>query len=401
MTFRKSRMLDKVGPSAISRMVFATAEMKAQGRRIVGLHIGEPDFDTPAHVVEAAISAMRAGDTHYTVLDGTPAAKAAVQAKFARENGLDFTPDEIMITAGAKMLLFAGLLATLDPGDEVIIPTPYWVSYSDIVEMTGARAVVLPTTAADGFRLQAEALERAITPRTRWLMLNSPSNPSGTVYGPDHYGPLLEVLARHPQVWLMVDDIYEHILFDGTAFVTPAQLRPDLRDRILTINGVSKAYAMTGWRIGYAGGPAPLMRAMRAIVSQSTSNPTSISQAATVAALTGPQDDVERYRVEYQARRDLMMAELATIPRLTCIAPQGTFYTFVGWQGLMGSRAPDGRVLQDDEQFCDYLLRDHGLAVIPGTAFGSPGHIRLSFASARPVLTEAMAILRQACAALT
>ncbi len=401
MTFRKSRMLDKVGPSAISRMVFATAEMKAQGRRITGLHIGEPDFDTPAHVVEAAISAMRAGDTHYTILDGTPAAKAAVQAKFARENGLDFTPDEIMITAGAKMLLFAGLLATLDPGEEVIIPTPYWVSYRDIVEMTGARAVVLPTTAADGFRLQAEALERAITPRTRWLMLNSPSNPSGAVYGPDHYGPLLDVLARHPQVWLMVDDIYEHILFDGTPFVTPAQLRPDLRDRILTINGVSKAYAMTGWRIGYAGGPAPLMRAMRAIVSQSTSNPTSISQAATVAALTGPQEDVERYRIEYQARRDLMMAELATIPRLTCIPPQGTFYTFVGWQDLMGARTPDGRVLQDDEQFCDYLLRDHGLAVIPGTAFGSPGHIRLSFASARPVLTDAMAILREACAALT
>lgn len=400
MTFRKSRMLDKVGPSAISRMVFATAEMKAQGRRIVGLHIGEPDFDTPEHVTEAAAAAMRAGDTHYTVLDGTPAAKAAVREKFARDNGLDFRPDEIMVTAGAKMLLFAGLLATLDPGDEVIIPAPYWVSYSDIVEMTGAKAVVLPTTAEDGFRLRADALAAAITPRTRWLMLNSPSNPSGTVYGPEHYGPLLDVLARHPQVWLMVDDIYERILFDDTAFVTPAQLRPDLRDRILTINGVSKAYAMTGWRIGYAGGPAPLMQAMRAIVSQSTSNPTSISQAAAVAALTGPQDIVEQYRGEYQARRDLMMAELATIPTLACVAPQGTFYTFVGWQNLVGAKTPDGRVLRDDEAFCDYLLRDHGLAVIPGIAFGSPGHIRLSFASARPVLREAMAILREACAAL-
>ncbi len=401
MTFRKSRMLDKVGPSAISRMVFATAEMKAQGRRIVGLHIGEPDFDTPAHVTEAAIAAMRAGDTHYTVLDGTPAAKEAVREKFARDNGLDFRPDEIMITSGAKMLLFAGLLATLDPGDEVITPAPYWVSYSDIVEMTGACAVVLPTTAADGFRLQAEALEAAITPRTRWLMLNSPSNPSGAVYGPEHYGPLLDVLERHPNVWLMVDDIYERIIFDAATFVTPAQLRPSLRDRILTINGVSKAYAMTGWRIGYAGGPAPLMQAMRAIISQSTSNPTSISQAATVAALTGPQDIVEQYRLEYQARRDLMMAELAGIPGLTCVAPQGTFYNFVGWQHFTGARTPDGRVLQDDEQFCDYLLRDHGLAVIPGIVFGSPGHIRLSFASARPVLREAMAILRAACAALS
>ncbi|MBZ6078233.1 pyridoxal phosphate-dependent aminotransferase [Microvirga puerhi] len=399
--FKPSRALSKVGPSAISRMMATTVDLQRQGRNIVGPHVGKPDFDTPENVIEAAIRAMRAGETHYTALDGSPAVKAAVQGKFARENGLDFTPDEIVVTTGAKMLLFSAFFATVQPGDEVILPAPYWVSYSDIVEMMGAKPIILPTRAEDGFRLQADDLERAITPNTRWLLINSPSNPTGAIYRKEDYGPILEVLERHPQVWFMVDDMYEHLIYKDEPFVTPAQLRPDLRNRILTVNGVSKAYAMTGRRIGYGGGPVPLMKAVRVVLSQSTSCTCSIAQAAAAEALNGPQDAVRRYRGEYRKRRELIMDELSTAPKLAYNSPDGTFYSFIDWRGYAGKKTPAGRILTDDEALCDYLLRDCGVAVIPGSSFGSPGYFRISFASAESVLREGMLRIRTGCTALS
>ncbi|MER9426483.1 pyridoxal phosphate-dependent aminotransferase [Mesorhizobium sp. M0317] len=398
--FRPSPALSKVGPSAITRMTAATAELKRQGRQIASMHLGEPDFATPGNIVEAAIRAMRAGDTHYTALDGTPAVKSAVQEKFARENGIYFEDDQIVVTSGAKMVLFSAFFATLNPGDEVILPAPYWVSYSDIVEMMGARAVVLPTHAQDGFKLRAEDLERAITPNTRWLLINSPSNPSGAIYRRSDYEPILEVIERNPHVWLMVDDMYEHIIFQDEPFLTPAQLRPDLQGRILTINGVSKAYAMTGWRIGYAGGPAPLMKVIKAVLSQSTSCACSIAQAAAAEALRGPQDSVRRYLGEYRARRDLVITELSHCPDLKVTEPDGTFYAFVDWRALFGKLTPRGETLSDDEHLCQYLLHDCGVSIVPGSAFGTPGFFRISFASSEAELRLGMARIREGCAAL-
>jgi aspartate aminotransferase len=399
-TYKQSSALAKVGPSAITRMMAATAEMRQEGRDVVGLHVGEPDFETPRNIIEAAIRAMREGKTRYTALDGAPEVKAAVREKFSRENCLEFAPNEVMVAAGAKMILFCAFFSTIEAGDEVILPTPYWVSYSDIVEMMGATPVVVPTTAENRFKLQAEDMERAITPNTRWVLINSPSNPSGTVYKRADYEPLLRVLERHPHVWLMVDDMYEHIVFSDAGFVTPAQLRPDLRDRILTINGVSKAYAMTGWRIGYAGGPARLIKSMLAVLSQSTSCACSIAQAAAAEALTGPQDSVTIYLQRYRERRDLVLGELATIPSLRCHAPEGTFYTFVDAGQVIGRKAPSGRTITQDEELCEYLLRECGVAVIPGSPFGSPGYFRISFSTSDNLLREGISRIRAACAAL-
>ncbi|GLQ29055.1 pyridoxal phosphate-dependent aminotransferase [Sulfitobacter pacificus] len=399
--FKPSSALSKVGPSAISRMMAATAEMKRQGRDVIGLHVGEPDFNTPENILDAANRAMRNGETHYSALDGSPAVKAAVLEKFRRENGLNFTADEVVVTTGAKMMIFSAFMASIGPGDEVILPAPYWVSYSDIVEMMGATPVILPTKAEDGFVLKAADLEAAITPNTRWILINSPSNPTGTIYSAEDYAPLLDVLAENPHVWLMVDDMYEHLIFDPGTFVTPAQLRPDLRDRILTVNGVSKAYAMTGWRIGYGAGPLPLMKAIRAVVSQSTSCTCTIAQAAAVEALTGPQEAVSAYLAEYRSRRSLIMEELHTIPGLVCAAPAGTFYAFVDWRALVGSITPGGEVLADDETFCHYMLQEHGVAVVPGAAFGAAGYFRISFASDEQSLRQGMARIRLGCAALT
>ncbi|MER8396288.1 pyridoxal phosphate-dependent aminotransferase [Mesorhizobium sp. M1340] len=399
-TFRPSRALSKVGPSAITRITAATAELKRQGRQIASMHLGEPDFGTPENIVEAAIRAMRAGDTHYTALDGTPEIKSAVQEKFSRENCIYFESDQIVVSSGAKMLLFSAFFATLNPGDEVILPAPYWVSYADIVEMMGARVVVLPTHAQDSFKLRAEDLERAITPNTRWLLINSPSNPSGAVYRKADYEPILEVIARHPQVWFMADDMYEHIIFQDEPFVTPAQLRPDLLGRILTINGVSKAYAMTGWRIGYAGGPTPLIKAIKAVLSQSTSCPCSIAQAAAAEALRGPQESTRRYLGEYRARRNLVMSELSRCPDLKATEPEGTFYAFVDWRALLGASTSKGQTLTDDEDLCQYLLYDCGVSIVPGSAFGTPGFFRISFASSEAELRLGMARIREGCAAL-
>ncbi len=399
--FLPSDALSKVGPSAISRMIAAAAALRREGRDIIGMEVGEPDFDTPDNINEAAIRAIRAGDTHYSLLDGSPAVKAAVCEKFRRENGLEVSPDQVVVTTGAKMLLFAAFFASVQKGDEVIIPAPYWVSYSDIVEMMGATPVIVQTRAEDGFVLRPEALEAAITPRTKWLLINSPSNPTGAVYGRADYLALLSVLDRHRQVWLMVDDMYEHIIFGNEGFVTPAQLRPDMQDRILTINGVSKAYAMTGWRIGYGAGPLPLMKAIRAVISQSTSCTCTIAQAAAAEALTGPQDAVRDYLEVYRQRRALIVAELAAIPGLAFTPPAGTFYAFVDWRALVGARTPAGAVLSEDEALCQYLLEEFGVAVVPGSAFGSPGFFRLSFASGEANLREGMARLRKGFAALS
>jgi aspartate aminotransferase len=374
--------------------------MKRDGEPVIVLGAGEPDFETPEHVRQAAWDAMQRGDTRYTALDGTPALKEAIRTKFARENALSYGTDEITVATGAKQILFNAMMATVDPGDEVIIPTPYWTSYSDIVEICGGKPVLVACDADNGFRLKADALEAAITPRTRWLMLNSPSNPSGAAYGADDYRPILDVLLEHPHVWLMVDDMYEHIVYDGFRFVTPVQLEPKLKERTLTVNGVSKAYAMTGWRIGYAGGPKALIKAMSVVQSQSTSCPSSISQAAAVAALNGPQDFLAERTASFQRRRDLVVSGLNDIEGLDCRVPEGAFYTFSGCAGVLGRMTPDGRRIDTDRDFCAYLLDTAHVAVVPGSAFGLSPFFRISYACAEADLRLALRRISDACARL-
>lgn len=387
--FRPASRLSAIGVSEILKITGLAAELKRQGRDVIVLGTGEPDFDTPEHVKVAAERAMAAGATKYTALDGTPELKAAIRAKFKRDNGLDFAQDEIAVSAGAKQVLFNALMATLDPGDEVIIPTPYWVTYADIVLIMGGQLVLVPCREANDFRLTAEDLARAITPRTRWVMLNSPSNPSGAAYSEAAYRPILDVLIEHPHVWLMVDDIYEHIVYDDFRFVTPAAIEPSLRNRVLTVNGVSKAYAMTGWRIGYAGGPSALIRAMAVVQSQTTSCPSSISQAAAVAALDGPGDIVRERCRSFQARRDFVVAALNRIEGISCRVPEGAFYTFAGCGRLIGRSTPDGQRINGDTDFAEYLLRSVGVAVVPGSAFGLAPYFRISYATSPLELEEA------------
>jgi len=387
--FRPASRLASIGVSEILKITGLAANLKRRGKDIIILGTGEPDFDTPEHVKAAAVQAIAAGDTKYTALDGTPALKAAIRDKFLRENGLDYALDEITVGAGAKQILFNAMMASLDPGDEVIIPTPFWVTYADIVAIAGGTPVLVPCVEENGFRLTAADLDRAITSRTRWVMLNSPSNPSGAAYAAAHYRPLLDVLLAHPHVWLMVDDMYEHIVYDNFRFSTPAALEPALKARILTVNGVSKAYAMTGWRIGYAGGPRDLIRAMAVVQSQSTSCPSSVSQAAAVAALNGPQEIVRERCLAFQARRDFLVAALNRIPGLVCQVPEGAFYTFVNCVGLIGRTTPDGRQLNRDTDVAEYLLRQVGVAVVPGSAFGLARYFRISYATSLRELEEA------------
>ncbi|WP_246775063.1 pyridoxal phosphate-dependent aminotransferase [Bradyrhizobium diazoefficiens] len=387
--FRPASRLSAIGVSEILKITGLAAELKRQGRDVILLGTGEPDFDTPEHVKDAAERAMAAGVTKYTALDGTPELKAAIRAKFKRDNGLEFAQDEITVSAGAKQVLFNAMMATLEVGDEVIIPTPYWVTYADIVLIMGGKPVFVPCREANGFRLTAEDLARAITPRTRWVMLNSPSNPSGAAYSEANYRPILDVLIKHPHVWLMVDDIYEHIVYDDIRFVTPAAIEPSLRDRTLTVNGVSKAYAMTGWRIGFAGGPSALIRAMAIVQSQSTSCPSSISQAAAIAALNSPAEIVGERCRSFQARRDLVVAALNRIDGITCRVPEGAFYTFAGCAGLIGRTMPDGTRINSDADYADYLMHSIGVAVIPGAAFGLAPYFRISYATSILELEEA------------
>jgi len=398
--FRPASRIASVGVSKILRIGARAAAMKREGRPVIVLGAGEPDFDTPDNVKAAARAAIDRGETKYTALDGTPDLKEAIAEKFRRENGVAYAPDEITVGTGAKQILFNAFMATLDPGDEVIIPTPCWTSYCDIVEICGGVPVPVPCEAEAGFRLKADQLERAITPKTRWVVLNSPSNPSGAAYGAADYRPLLDVLLRHPDVWLMVDDMYEHIVYDGFEFVTPAAVEPRLRNRTLTVNGVSKAYAMTGWRIGYAGGPKALVRAMAVIQSQATSCPCSVSQAAAIEALNGPQDFLRVRQESFRKRRDLVVAALNAIPGLACRTPEGAFYTFAGCAGLIGRATPAGRRIGTDSDFTDYLLEEAHVAVVPGQAFGLSPYFRISYATSEAELEAALARIADACGRL-
>jgi aspartate aminotransferase len=398
--FRRAQRIAAIQVSEILRIGALATERRQQGRPVIILGAGEPDFDTPEHIREAAIRAIRSGQTRYTALDGTAELKAAIQGKFRRENGLDFALNEITVGAGAKQVMHNALMATLDPDDEVILAAPYWTSYADMVLIAGGRPVAVPCSERDGFRLQPQDLEAAITPRTRWLLLNSPSNPSGCAYSAAHLKPLLEVLLRHPQVWLLSDDIYEHLLYDGMRFVTGAALEPALRQRTLTVNGVSKSYAMTGWRLGYGAGPKDLIGAMAVVQSQSTSNPCSISQAAAVEALNGPQEIVSQWREAFQRRRDLVVERLNAIEGIVCPKPEGAFYTFASCAGLIGRRAPDGRRIASDSDFCRYLLDACDVAVVPGSCFGLAPYFRISYAASDSDLRQACERIAGACKAL-
>lgn len=399
--FSVASRIFSIGVSEILKIGARAQAMKREGKPVIILGAGEPDFDTPDHVKEAACEAIRRGATKYTALDGTPELKAAIREKFRRENGLVYEQDEVTVATGAKQILFNALMATVNPGDEVIIPTPYWTSYSDIVQICEGKPVLIACDASSGFRLTAEKLEAAITPRTRWVLLNSPSNPSGAAYGAKDYKPLLEVLLRHPHVWLLVDDMYEHIVYDGFAFVTPVQIEPRLKNRTLTVNGVSKAYAMTGWRIGYAGGPRDLIKAMAVVQSQATSCPSSVSQAASLAALTGPQDVLKERAALFQQRRDLVVSRLNAIDGIDCRTPEGAFYTFSSCAGLLGRVAPSGRRIEADTDFCAYLLDEEHVAVVPGSAFGLSPYFRISYATSVMELEEALSRIERACLALS
>lgn len=400
MDFRPAERIADLGVSEILAITARATALRRAGRPVIILGAGEPDFDTPDHIKEAAIAAIRAGETKYTALDGSPEMKRAIGDKFRRENGLDFKPDQITAAAGAKQILYNAMMASLNPSDEVIIPTPCWTSYFDIVRIAGGIPVAVPCDASTGFRLTAGQLEAAITPRTRWLLLNSPSNPTGSAYSEADYQLLIEVLHRHPHVWLMVDDMYEHIIHDGFRFVTPAAIDSGLNDRCLTVNGVSKAYAMTGWRLGYAGGPAGLIAGMAVVQSQSTSCPSSVTQAAAIAALDGPQDFLAGRAASFTLRRDLVVDALNSIDGITCRRPEGAFYTFASCSGLFGRATPDGRRLASDRDFCAWLVESVDVAVVPGACFGLEGYFRISYAASRAELQEAMGRIKAACSSL-
>jgi aspartate aminotransferase len=399
--FQPAKRISAIGVSEILKIGATAARLKRAGRPVIVLGAGEPDFDTPDHVKAAAEAAIRAGQTKYTTLDGTAELKQAIADKFRRENGLDYALDEITVGAGAKQVIHNALMATLNPGDEVILAVPCWTSYIDMVLIAEGKPIHVVCGDNSGFRLQAEQLEAAITPRTRWLMLNAPSNPTGAAYSAEQLRPILDVLKRHPHVWLMQDDIYEHLIYDGMPFVTSAQLEPELKARTLTVNGVSKAYAMTGWRIGYGGGPRELIAAMAVVQSQSTTNPSSVSQAAAVAALNGPQDFLVERRMAFQRRRDLVVDGLNAIDGIVCRRPEGAFYVYASCAGLIGKRTPQGAVIDGDSAFCRYLLEQHDVAGVPGSCFGLAPFFRLSYAASEQDLREAIRRIANACRELS
>lgn len=380
--------MDRIKPSPSSAASARVRELQAAGRDIVGLTTGEPDFPTPDHIKLAALRALETDQTRYTNPDGTVEAKAAVQRKFRRENGLDYGLDQIIVSAGSKQSLFNALLATVEPGDEVVIPAPYWVSYLDMVLLAGGTPVVVAGLEEHGFKLQPDQLERAITPRTKWVLFNSPGNPSGATYSAAEMKALAQVLLPHPHVHVVSDDIYEHLVYDGHAFATMASVEPALYERTLTINGVSKAYSMTGWRLGYAGGPRELIRNMSKLQSQSTTNPSSISQVAAIAALDGPQDFIATRCRAFQQRRDVVVALLNRIPGLSCRTPEGAFYVFPSCAGLIGRRTPSGERLASDGDVARYLLEDGGVGVLQGEVYGLSPYFRISTAAELPLLEE-------------
>jgi aspartate aminotransferase len=398
--FEESAALRRVKPSATLAMTGKVRELKRQGRDVLGLSAGEPDFDTPENIQDAAIRAIREGKTRYTDVDGVPELKQAVVDKFKRENGLNYKTSQVNVSPGGKAVIFNALMATCSPGDEVITPAPFWTSYPEMVLLAGGEPVRAMTEQANGYRLTPEALEAAITPRTRWLILNSPNNPSGAVYTAEDLRALAEVLRLHPRVWVLTDDMYEHIIYDGMEFTTFVQAAPDMYDRTLTMNGVSKAYAMTGWRIGYAAGPEPLIAAMRKVEGQSTSNPSSIAQYAALEALTGPQDFIpERARV-FEGRRDLVLSMLNQATGIDCAKPEGAFYVYPSVAALIGKRTPQGTVIADDETFVTELLETEDVAAVHGTAFGLGPNFRISYATSEDILEEACSRIQRFCASL-
>ncbi|MEN5176666.1 pyridoxal phosphate-dependent aminotransferase [Brevundimonas diminuta] len=400
MSSLQSASLARVKPSATLAVTAQARELKRQGRDVIGLGAGEPDFDTPDNVKAAAIEAINRGETKYTDADGMPELKAAIVAKFARENGLTYETNQIHVASGGKPVIYNALVATLNPGDEVIVPAPYWVSYPDMVLLAGGEPVTVIGQEADGFKLRPEVLDAAITPRTKWIILNSPSNPTGAAYTRAELEALAEVLRKHPQVWILTDDMYEHLVYGGFDYVTIAQVAPDLYDRTLTVNGVSKAYAMTGWRIGYAGGPKPLIDLMRKVASQTTSNPSSISQWAAVEALNGPQDFLPVRAAAFEKRRDLVVSMLNQADGIRCPKPEGAFYVYPSIEGLIGKTAPSGVVIADDEIFTAELLNAEGVAVVQGAAFGLSPYFRISYATSDAVLEEACTRIQRFCASL-
>ncbi len=395
-----SDTLARVKPSPTIAVSNLARELAAQGRDIIGLSQGEPDFDTPQNIKDAAKRAIDEGKTKYTAVDGIPELKTAICAKFARENNLTYRPSQVTVGTGGKQILYNALVATLNPGDEVIIPAPYWVSYPDMVLLAGGEPVFVEGNMQMGYKITPEQLEAAITPKTKWFMFNSPSNPSGAGYSYDELKALTEVLKRHPHVWVMTDDMYEHLVFDDFKFVTPAEVEPALYDRTLTCNGVSKAYAMTGWRIGYAAGPEVLIKAMAKVQSQSTSNPSSVSQWAAVEALNGPQDYITESRVAFKRRRDLVVTLLNECEGIRCPNPEGAFYVYPSVAGCIGRTSAAGTKITDDEIFAKALLEETGVAVVFGSAFGLSPNFRISYATADDVLTEACGRIKAFCAGL-
>ena len=399
MTFL-SATLDRVKPSPTIAVTTKAQELKAAGRDIIALGAGEPDFDTPANIREAAKRAIDEGKTRYTAVDGIPELKKAICAKFERENALSYTPAQVTVGTGGKQVLYNALMATLNAGDEVIIPAPYWVSYPDMVLLAGGTPVVVECSLENRFKITAEQLEQAITPKTKWFLFNSPSNPTGAGYNREELKALTDVLLRHPHVWVLTDDMYEHLVFDDFKFCTPAEVEPALYDRTLTVNGVSKAYAMTGWRIGYAAGPVPLITAIRKIQSQSTSNPCSVSQWAAVEALNGPQDFLETNRAVFQRRRDLVVSMLNEAKGINCPVPEGAFYVYPDISGCIGKTSAGGARIENDEAFVSALLEETGVAVVFGAAFGLSPNFRVSYATSDKELQDACSRIQEFCEGL-
>jgi aspartate aminotransferase len=399
MSFLASR-LARIKPSPTIAVTTKAAELKAAGKDVIGLGAGEPDFDTPEHIKQAAIEAIKRGDTKYTPVGGTPAIKKAVCAKLKLENQLEYAPNQIVVGTGAKQVIFNALLATIDDGDEVIIPAPYWVSYPDMAAFAGGVPVFVACPESQGFKLKPTDLDKAITKKTKWLILNSPSNPTGAAYTKAELRAIADVLLAHPHVHVITDDIYEHLAYDGFVFSTLAQIEPKLYARTLTVNGVSKAFSMTGWRIGYAAGEKSLITAITDIQSQSTSNPCSISQAASVAALAGPLDFLPGWVQSFKVRRDTTAAALSAIPGMKCSIPQGAFYLFPNCSGLFGRKTPAGKVLKDSIGLCEYLLEDALVAAVAGSAFGMEGYFRISYATSDSALAKATARIKEACGKL-
>jgi aspartate aminotransferase len=395
-----SRRINRIEINPIIRTLNQVRALERAGRTLANFSVGEPDFDTPLHIQEAAIAAMRRGETRYTTSDGTAVLKEAIQRKFRRENRLDYDLSQITVGAGAKQVIYNALVCTLDEGDEVIVPAPYWTTYPDVVTVCDGTPVIVNCPRSEGFKLRPEGLERAITPRTKWLILNSPSNPTGAVYTASELRALGEVLKHHTRVMVLADDMYEHLLYDGESFSTMAQEVPELFGRTLTVNGVSKTYAMTGWRIGYAGGPVPLIKAMASIQSHATSNPCSISQAAATAALDGPQDIVRERNLVFEQRRGRMVQLLNEVPGLSCDLPKGAFYAYVACAPLIGRRTPQGAAITDDTELASYLLEQGGVALVQGAGFGLSPYLRLSYATSLEEIEEGGRRLHLACAAL-